>query len=98
MITNGKNDRAKIRESKNVGMCKSLHVGKNNKTGLSTHQSLPQCQQENELVINFTKRGRVQAPISINGAKMVMVECFKFLGVNMTNDLLLINHTDVTAM
>lgn len=50
-----------------------------------------------ELVIDFMKHGGVYVPISIKGAEVEIVECFKFLGVNITNDLSGTNHIDMKA-
>ena len=40
-----------------------------------------------EITIDFRKRRREHAPVYINGDKVERVESFKFLGVQITNDL-----------
>eukprot|EP00061_Rhincodon_typus_P010961 g35628.t1 len=40
-----------------------------------------------ELVIHFRKLTGGHAPVCINGAEVEMVDSFKFLGVNITNNL-----------
>ena len=50
-----------------------------------------------ELVIDFRRSRRAHAPIYINGAEVEQVECFKFLGVNITNTLTWSTHTEATA-
>ena len=40
-----------------------------------------------EIVIDFRKRKEEHAPLYINGDKVEMVESFKFLGVQITNNL-----------
>eukprot|EP00061_Rhincodon_typus_P015121 g42627.t1 len=47
-----------------------------------------------ELVINFRKEKGRYTPIYINGAKMEVVESFKFLGVNIANNLSWFIHID----
>ena len=47
-----------------------------------------------EIAINFKKRSGGHAPVYINGAKVEMVESFKFLGVQITNNLSWSLHAD----
>ena len=46
-----------------------------------------------ELIVDYRKRWAEQAPININGALVEWVECFKFLGVHITNKLSWSKHT-----
>jgi hypothetical protein len=46
-----------------------------------------------ELIVDYRKRRSEQAPININGVVVERVESFKFLGVNITNDLSWSKHT-----
>jgi hypothetical protein len=47
----------------------------------------------NELIVDYRKRRAEQAPINIDGAVVERVESFKFLGVNITNELSWSKHT-----
>lgn len=62
----------------------------NKDNNLSLHVS-----KTKKLVINFRKRGIVHAPI-INGARLEMVESFKFLVINISSNLSWTNHIDAT--
>ena len=46
-----------------------------------------------ELILEYRKRRVEQAPINIDGAEVVRVECLKFLGVHITNKLSWSKHT-----
>eukprot|EP00061_Rhincodon_typus_P002594 g17972.t1 len=51
----------------------------------------------NELVIDFRKQSGGHAPVCINGAEVEVVESFKFLGVNVTNNLSWVIHINTTV-
>lgn len=42
------------------------------------------------------KQGAVHPPVCINDAELEIVECFKFLGVYINNNLAWYNHSDAT--
>eukprot|EP00061_Rhincodon_typus_P008222 g30645.t1 len=53
----------------------------------SNHTNTCQLCKMKELVIDFRNRNGGQAPVCISGAEVEMVETFKFLEVNITNNL-----------
>eukprot|EP00061_Rhincodon_typus_P011312 g36236.t1 len=56
------------------------------------HNSKPK-----QLVTDFRKQDEGHAPVYINGAEVEMVECVKFLGVMITNNLSLSTCVDATV-
>ena len=54
----------------------------------------PSNVSKNKLVIDFRKRSGGHAPVYINGDEVEMVENFKFLGVQITNNLSWSPHID----
>lgn len=50
-----------------------------------------------EIVIDIRKRDDVNISLNVNGSEVEIVHSFRFLGVNITNNLSWVNHIVATA-
>jgi hypothetical protein len=64
--------------------------GQENKLSLNVNKT-------KELIMDFRKQQRENAPVHIDGSAVEKVESFKFLGVHVTDNLKLSTHTDNVA-